>query len=73
MGTSSQLYNLCIYHILYTHRDVCVCEYKIMCNNILVYTSVFATCCAILVNHKNREFDLNFHREYIPLSLFIII
>jgi len=50
---------------------LCVCVYKIMCNNILVYSSalVLATCCAILVNHKYREFDLNFHREYTPLSL----
>lgn len=40
--------------------------YKIMCNNILVHSSalVHATCCAILVNHKYREFDLNFHQVY---------
>jgi len=40
--------------------------YKIMCNNILVHSSalVLATCCAILVNHKYREFDLNFHQVY---------
>jgi len=59
-------YRIHLINILLLYICVCMYVYKIMCNNILVHSSalVLATCCAILVNHKYREFDPNFHQVY---------